>query len=130
MKKTLLLTLILGLFSLVASAQIGSNCGGCGNGMTGDDYNSNQKTPVEVTITPKKKKISIYPNPAVNFIGLSDSDDVQKIVIFNVMGREAKSFKVEKGLKYDVTDLKTGMYLVQIVDMNNKIITTQRLNKG
>lgn len=46
------------------------------------------------------------------------------------MGREAKSFEVEKGMKYDVADLKTGMYLVQIVDMNNKIITTQRLNKN
>lgn len=127
MKKTLLLTFIIGLFAFVASAQVGGNCQGCDD----DKYNTDQQSPqTTISVNAKKKKINVYPNPAVNFIGLSDSEDVKKIIIFNVMGREAKSFKVEEGMKYDVADLKTGMYLVQIVGTNNKIITTQRLNKG
>jgi type IX secretion system substrate protein len=127
MKKTLLLSFIIGLFVFSANAQIGQGCEGCDS----DKYNSGQESSqTYVGVAAKKKKISIYPNPAVNFIGLSDSEDVKKIVIFNVMGREAKSFDVEKGVKYNVADLKTGMYLVQIVGYNNKVITTQRLNKG
>ena len=129
MKKALLLTFFIGLFAFAASAQIGGGgCDGCGDSSEG--YNTNQKPSTQVRTATKKKKISVYPNPAVNFIGLSDSEDVKKIVIFNVMGKEAKSFLVEKGMKYDVADLKRGMYLVQIVDFKNKIITTQRLNKG
>ena len=128
MKKALLLTFFIGLFAFSASAQTGGGCDGCGN----EAYNSSNQKPAstQVGITAKKKKISVYPNPAVNFIGLSDSEDVKKIVIFNVMGKETKSFDVEKGMKYNVSDLRTGMYLVQIVDLNNKVITTQRLNKG
>ncbi|MFT5168700.1 MAG: hypothetical protein ACI8P3_003945 [Saprospiraceae bacterium] len=127
MKKILLLTFIIGFFTFAANAQEGGICQGCGD----DNNNSSQQTPqTHVKATAKKKKINVYPNPAVNFIGLSDAEDVKKIIIFNVMGREAKSFDVEKGMKYDVADLKRGMYLVQIVGMNNKTITTQRLNKG
>jgi len=125
MKKTLLFSFILCLFAFAASAQQ-NDCDGCA---MGNDYETKPAV-VKITKPAKKKKVSVYPNPAVNFIGLSDSKDVKKIIVLNVMGRETKTFNtIEKGRKYDVADLKRGMYLVQIFDNNNKIITTQRLNK-
>ena len=76
-----------------------------------------------------KKNISVFPNPAVNFIGLSDSENVKQLIVFNVVGRKMKSFMVSDGEKYDISELPRGMYLIQILDYNQKIITTQRLNK-
>ncbi len=129
MKRTLLSVFIVFVFAFTASAQYSGDCQGCGNG--NDNYNddSSPKTSIALTTKAKKKKISVYPNPAANFIGLSDSKDVKKITILNVMGREARSFEVEKGMKYNVADLRKGMYLVQIIGYDNKVITTQRLNK-
>lgn len=125
MKKTLLFTFFVCLFAFAAHAQATGECEGCDT----DDYHSSKNVTTAQTAT-KKKKISVYPNPAVDFIGLSDDQNVNKIVIYNVMGKEEKSFLVEKGMKYDVTDLKRGMYLVQILDYRSKVITTQRLNKN
>ncbi len=76
-----------------------------------------------------KKNISIFPNPASDFIGLSDSENVKQLIVFNVVGRKMKSFMVSEGEKYNISELPKGMYLVQILDLNNKIITTQRLSK-
>ena len=76
-----------------------------------------------------KKNISVFPNPAINFIGLSETEDVKQLIVFNVVGRKMKSFMVSEGEKYDITELPKGMYLIQILDYDNKIITTQRLSK-
>ncbi|MCC6725613.1 MAG: T9SS type A sorting domain-containing protein [Saprospiraceae bacterium] len=75
-------------------------------------------------------KISIYPNPATNFISINKDENVRDIAIFNLVGRKLKTFQdVEKGEHYDVSDLPTGMYLVQVIDTNKKILTTQRISK-
>ena len=76
-----------------------------------------------------KKNISIFPNPAADFIGLSDTKDVKQLIVFNVVGRKMKSFMVSEGEKYNISELPRGMYLVQIINHENKIITTQRLSK-
>lgn len=125
MKKALLFTFLICFLAVAVQAQ--SDCDGCASDE--QQYDTKPAT-VQVQKHSKRKKISVFPNPAVNFIGLSDAEDVKKIVILNVMGRETKKFvDVEKGMKYNVSDLKRGMYLVQIYDQKNKIITTQRLNK-
>jgi Secretion system C-terminal sorting domain len=75
-------------------------------------------------------KISVYPNPATNFISINKDENVRDIAIFNLVGKKLKTFQdVEKNEHYDVSDLPIGMYLVQVIDNNKKIITTQRINK-
>lgn len=75
-------------------------------------------------------KISIYPNPATNFISINKDENVRDIAIFNLVGRKLKTFEgVEKDEHYDVSDLPNGMYLVQVIDSNKKIVTTQRISK-
>ncbi len=75
-------------------------------------------------------KISIYPNPATNYISLNKDENVRDIAVFNLVGRKLKTFQnVEKDEHYDVSDLPIGMYLVQVIDDNNKIMTTQRISK-
>ena len=75
-------------------------------------------------------KISVYPNPATNFISINKDENVRDIAIFNLVGRKLKTFQnVEKDEHYDVSDLPMGMYLVQVIDDNKKIVTTQRISK-
>ena len=88
---------------------------------------SNTEEPVAKLAS--KKSISVFPNPAINFIGLSNSDDVNQLIVFNVVGRKMKSFMVSDGEKYNIAELPKGMYLIQILGHDKKIITTQRLSK-
>jgi Secretion system C-terminal sorting domain len=75
-------------------------------------------------------KISVYPNPATNFISINKDENVRDIAIFNLVGKKLKTFQnVEKDEHYDVSDLPMGMYLVQVIDTNKKIVTTQRISK-
>ncbi|HFA49495.1 MAG TPA: T9SS type A sorting domain-containing protein [Bacteroidetes bacterium] len=78
----------------------------------------------------EQPSISIYPNPATNFISVNNDENVKTITIFNLVGRKLKSFQnVQKNAHYDVSDLPNGMYLVQVINHSNKIITTQRISK-
>jgi len=74
-------------------------------------------------------KVSVYPNPTSDFFGLTNSSEVAKLTIFNLVGKEMRSFKTEEGGKYNVSDLPNGMYLIQMTNHNKKIINTQRLHK-
>ena len=76
------------------------------------------------------KQLTIYPNPATNFIMLKNSTDVNEVRIFNLIGRQVTNFtSVEKGQSFPVANLPNGMYLVQLIDVNNDIISTHRMNK-
>jgi hypothetical protein len=78
----------------------------------------------------KQTKITIYPNPATSFISVDNDTHIKQINVFNLVGRKLKTFQdIEKDEQYDVTDLPSGMYLIQVLDSSNKIITTQRINK-
>ena len=109
MKKNLLFILLTFFLASVAFAQ-----------------NNTEEPTAKLT---SKKNISVFPNPATNFIGLSETEDVKQLIVFNVVGRKMKSFMVSEGEKYNISELPKGMYLIQILDYDNKIITTQRLSK-
>ena len=79
---------------------------------------------------PKLTKIKIYPNPATTYISIDKAQNVKELYIFNLVGRKLKVIEnVEQNVQYDISDLPNGMYLVQVIDQTNKIITTQRLSK-
>lgn len=75
-------------------------------------------------------EVKVYPNPATDYIALSNISNVKKIAIYNLLGRQMKSFTCHSAdEKHYVGDLPRGMYLVQIISNNDKIIKTQRVNK-
>ncbi len=75
------------------------------------------------------KKIKVFPNPTTDFIGLSSDKGVGTIRILNLIGKEIRVFKVIEGHRYNVADIENGMYLIQLISDENKIITTRRLRK-
>jgi hypothetical protein len=100
MKKNLLI-LLLSIFAFTASAQ------------------TDKRSP----------QISIFPNPATEFIKLNDDDAAKNISISNMLGRKMRTFDVVKGERYEIADLPNGLYLIQIIGKNNKVLATQRLTK-
>ncbi len=73
--------------------------------------------------------IKIFPNPATEYIELSENDKVSTIVVYNLAGREMKRFDAYNGEKYFVGDLARGLYLVQLLDKKNQTVVTQRVSK-
>ena len=115
MKKALLAVLF-SFFAVVAFSQ------------SSPDGSEGFSSPQETFL--QQPSISIYPNPATNFISINNDDNVKSITIFNLVGRKLKSIEqVQENERYDISHLPNGMYLVRIVDRSNKIITTQRISK-
>ncbi len=80
-----------------------------------------QKSPV---------KIQIYPNPATSFFRIEGADNqVAVIYLYNLIGKRLKTFDPHKEHDFPVNDLHNGLYLVQTVDSNGKVIATNRLTK-
>lgn len=81
---------------------------------------------------PKSTKLAlkIYPNPATDFIGINDKDgQVARIRIVNLVGKELKNIVAIEGKKYSISNMPRGLYLVQMIGTDGKVITTQRLRK-
>lgn len=77
-----------------------------------------------------KEQIQIFPNPAISHISLTSSEGVNRVIIYNLVGRKLKIFEdVVADKKYFIGDLSKGIYLVQIMDDKNAIITTRRVSK-
>lgn len=81
------------------------------------------------TSVKEKVDLQVFPNPATDYIGISKNDVVRMVMVYNLIGRQLKSFEAIDGEKYYVGDLPRGMYLIQLLDADNRIITTQRVNK-
>jgi Secretion system C-terminal sorting domain len=79
----------------------------------------------------KQQPLSVYPNPAIDYIFVKDAnrDDISNLFVFNLVGKRVKEFDYQKGERYYVGDLPKGMFLVQIIDKDKRIITTQKIDK-
>lgn len=74
--------------------------------------------------------LKVYPNPAVDYISLTEAKGVSEVIVFNLVGRAMKNFNVSYASdQFYVGDLPKGMYLVQIKGNRDKVLTTQRLHK-
>ena len=77
----------------------------------------------------EKIDIKIFPNPATDYIELTNTGSVAKLMIFSIVGRQVATFDIAEGDKFFVGDLPRGMYLVQMLGAKGDILSTQRLNK-
>jgi hypothetical protein len=72
----------------------------------------------------ENSRISIYPNPSNGKLNIHDYENVSNIKIYNVLGETVyENHSVTKEFE---TNLKTGMYLVNIKAKNGDL-NTQKL---
>ena len=76
------------------------------------------------------KQLKIYPNPTSDFIQIANDNDVAKVAIYNIVGRNLKTSTHFSGKSHDVSTLQKGIYLVRLFDQNDKVLSVFRLNKN
>jgi hypothetical protein len=80
--------------------------------------------------TARRVPIEVYPNPAAEYISLSEDVEVEKLVIINILGRTVREMPVDSTTnKYYIGDLPRGMFLLRIEGKNRMALQTMRLNK-
>jgi len=77
-----------------------------------------------------KPDLSVYPNPVIEQFTIQDNSDVvSDVAVFNLIGKKVKSFEHSKGAFHYVGDLPKGVYLVQLIDKNSRVLLTQKMDK-
>lgn len=112
MKKTLLALTFL-LTGLAVQAQLA---------YSGGDNGRNSRSAETATL-------QVFPNPATDYFSITSQQNIEHIAIYNLLGRQLKTFAYTEGERYFIGDLPKGMYLVQIMGRDNRLLSTQRLSK-
>lgn len=79
-----------------------------------------------------KQTFTIYPNPGNGYMNLNYSEnsrnaDIQFVKVYNMLGQE-KYVSTDLD-SIDISSLPKGIYIVQIIDFNNRIIASQKYLK-
>lgn len=73
--------------------------------------------------------LDIFPNPASGYFMLKEADKIERVVIYDVLGHEVKSFVVSTGRCFNINELPNGSYFVKLIDRSLKMTKTLRLQK-
>jgi hypothetical protein len=85
----------------------------------------NSKAPTSQVEPPFVPELTISPNPAKDYINITQKSSVYKrreLSIYNVNGKRIKHYQGQTN-KLNISDLKTGIYLIHIVWENNTSVT-------
>lgn len=74
-------------------------------------------------------ELRVFPNPATDSFSLVENDLVDKIVLYNIIGREVKTFDYKDNQKYSLLDLPEGMYFVSMINLEKGVLKTVRISK-
>jgi len=75
-------------------------------------------------------ELKVFPNPTTNYFELKGANNVDRVVIYNIIGRELRSFNAAPDKRYNVNNLPNGLYLVSLVSNEHGILKTLRLSKS
>ena len=76
------------------------------------------------------EEIKIFPNPATDFFQINNSSIVKKVVLYNIVGKEVKTFIHYNNAQHEISDLKAGMYFIKMFDEKNRVVRSLKLNKS
>src|SRR5699024_2355525 len=65
------------------------------------------------------QQINIYPNPVKNRLYIECSQEINKIILFTLQGKQIKSIQDSNKKNINVTHLDTGTYFLEVFS-NNK----------
>ncbi|MBK7408501.1 MAG: T9SS type A sorting domain-containing protein [Saprospirales bacterium] len=75
------------------------------------------------------QSLRIFPNPSSDYFALTSAKGVNKIMLYNVLGRVVRTFEVAEGKKYYIADLPDGMYLAGLIGRDGDVLRTMRISK-
>jgi hypothetical protein len=78
----------------------------------------------------KAANVRIYPNPVIDYFSIIDDNNVvETVAIYNMIGRQVRTFKASEEAKYNIGDLPDGMYLIRFYSANGVMVKILRINK-
>lgn len=84
---------------------------------------------ISSTIDPEVAAIKIFPNPTTDYFELTNSSNlVEQVAIYNILGSQVNQFNAVEQ-RFDITALPQGLYLVSLLDEEDQILKTVRLQK-
>jgi hypothetical protein len=85
--------------------------------------------PMNVSIRENKaNSVKLYPNPAENDLYISGKPNLSKVAVYTVLGTQVKEYSnVLQSI--NVSDLKTGIYIIRLTDTNGKTVTSKFMKK-
>ena len=75
------------------------------------------------------RNVRVFPNPATEYFKVDHHESIAKVKVLNIAGRLVRDFTYESNQRYDIGDLPQGIYLIQLLDYNNKAVLTRRVSK-
>ena len=75
------------------------------------------------------QSITLFPNPTADQFTLTENTVVESVRVYNILGGMVKSYEANINGTYDVADLNTGIYLVQLLGDENEVLRTMKMNK-
>lgn len=110
-----------GAASVVAVNNGATNHGGCVSpsiSAANAFFNVEGTSCVNIGIDERMRKglVSIYPNPAQNFISFSGLENEAEVAIYDMQGRFVKSALVEAHAQISISELEKGAYVLRITE--------------
>ena len=80
---------------------------------------------------PKEDTVfKFHPNPAQNDLFILGTNKIKSIELINVLGKRIAFYHFNKSIiKLNVSELKSGLYLIQVIDENNMAETKKLVIK-
>lgn len=105
----------------------------CGNGCyafntTDDKVIIIKDSTLGLSESEEKNKLSIYPNPTIDYLYVQSDLAIKEIQISDLTGRTINNLNFQDN-KINLTALQTGIYFVKISDVNGKITTKKIIKK-
>lgn len=76
-----------------------------------------------------KTNLRIFPNPAIDYFEVTPSASIDRVEVFNMIGRKVRSFDTNNTYRFDISDLPAGIYFVSLISDKKGVLKTLRLNK-
>ncbi|MEO6191237.1 MAG: choice-of-anchor V domain-containing protein [Saprospiraceae bacterium] len=107
-----------------------ANNNNSGDGSVKNSVQVNEKV-ILATNEPAPADFKVYPNPSTGIYYLQGKSlqNVKTILLTNLMGKQLKNIRYSKDMILDLESLLDGIYIVQLLDSNSKIVKTQKLIK-
>ena len=78
-----------------------------------------------------REAMTVYPNPASDYVWLNTTDKVQQVKLYNLTGKAFPiTFTDEQGkMRIDVSDLPAGIYILQVTLTNSNVVTQKIIKR-
>lgn len=82
------------------------------------------------TVSKANIELSVFPNPATNVVNFSTTNtEASKVIALDMTGKIVATEVIEMGkTKINTSALASGVYMYQVIDKNNQILTTGKFN--